>query len=273
MIKADLHTHTNFSDGVLSPEELIEKAKENDINFLSITDHDTVDGVMSVLNHTNKNDLKLIIGCEFSSEFEGNEIHILGYGFDPENKQLRDLLELNKLNRIKRAGIICNNLNNLGFSIKLDEVLENSSGAAVGRPHIANVMVNNGYFDNYQTVFNELIGDEKPAYQQKILTNYADTIKIIRKSGGISSLAHPEKNISLTKIYKLAKEGLDAIEIIHPNLNQYRTKVFNLRANQFGLLKTGGSDYHGIKDYEEFNIGKYFLDEDNFNKFMKKINN
>jgi predicted metal-dependent phosphoesterase TrpH len=271
MTKADLHTHTIFSDGVLTPEELIIKAKENGITVLAVTDHDTIEGANIAKDIAGDYDIDVIIGCEFSTEYEGNEIHVLGYGLDAGDSQLDEFLKISKVNRKIRAGLICEKLQNLGFDISLSEVEMKAEGASIGRPHIASVMLEKGYVEKIQDAFDKYIGDGRPAYQKKILSPNKDVFEIIKKSGGISSLAHPEKTISQTKIYDLVRNGLAGIEIIHPYITEYRTKSLRMRAKQYGLYVTGGSDYHGIKSYEEYNFGKYYLDKDNLQKLLIRI--
>lgn len=271
MIRADLHTHTVFSDGKLTPRELLEKAKTNELNVLSITDHDTIDGAIEAKKIAGEYQIEVIIGCEFSTEYNGKEVHVLGYGLDPTNKNLIEFLEESKNNRKKRAAIICDKLSRLNFDVSIEDVEKYAQGAAIGRPHIAGVMVEKGYVTHHQEAFDKYIMNGKPAYQDKILFSNKEVFEIIKQAGGVSSLAHPEKNISLTKIYDLVKNGLKGIEIIHPYLTEYRTRNMRMRAKQYGLLVTGGSDYHGIKKYEEYNFGNFYLDEDNLKKLKNKI--
>lgn len=200
MIKADLHTHTLYSDGKLTPEELLKKAKENDLQVIAVTDHDTIDGAVFAARIAKDFGIKIIIGCEFSTEYNDEEIHVLGYGLDSENSDLNEFLKQNKINRKIRAGMICEKLNSLGFEISMEAVEEKARGGSIGRPHIASVMLDKGYIEKVQEAFDKYIGFGRPAYNKKILFDNKDVFDIIKKSGGISSLAHPEKKISQTKI-------------------------------------------------------------------------
>lgn len=272
-IKADLHTHTNYSDGVHSPEELILKVKEAGIKYLAITDHDNVDVIEEASELGKKYDIDIIPGCEISSEHNGKETHILAYFIDYKNQELLDYLLNFRKERMKRAEKIVQRLNELNIPVKLSEVLKHVKGSAsIGRPHIAIALVEGGYVDNYYEVFNRYIGDDKPAYVKKPNISSKDAIKLINRCGGLSFIAHPGKNLrDSNTLFELIEHGVDGIEVIHPSHTEYDIEYFRDIASQYFLLESGGSDYHGGRINDASILGKYYITEQKITAMKNRL--
>lgn len=260
-IKADLHTHTHYSDGVHSPEELIIKVKRAGITCLSITDHDNVDAISESIQIGKKHGIDIIPGCEISSEHNGKETHILAYFIDYNNQELLDHLHNFRKERMRRAEKIVHRLNELGIPIKLNEVLKYVKGSAsIGRPHIAIALVEGRYIDNYYEVFNNYIGDDKPAYVKKPNISSKEAINLINKCGGLSFIAHPGKNMKdSNSLFELIELGVDGIEVVHPSHSEFDVEYFRSIASQYFLLESGGSDYHGGKINDASLLGRYYI--------------
>ena len=255
--KVDLHSHTNCSDGALSPAELVKKAKIVGIDILSITDHDSVSALDEAGKLADKLGIEIIPGVEISSDHKGSEVHILGYFFDPNDKELNHYLSFFRDERVLRAGRIVDKLNALGLDISLQDVLEEAKNSAVGRPHIANVMVNKGLVSSYLEAFNKYIRNGGPAYEPKVHLSPQSAFKIISDAGGLSFIAHPG-NMPERIIKDLIEAGADGIEVIHPSHTKDRTRYYRGIVNEYYLLESGGSDFHGGKRNDGDNFGKFY---------------
>jgi len=271
--KADLHTHTNFSDGMFSPEELILKAKNAGLKYLAITDHDNVDAVEEAINFAGGQGIELIPGAEISAEHNGKETHILAYFIDYKNEELLEYLKGFRKERLKRAEKIVVKLNELGIPLKLDDVLSKVKGnASIGRPHIAIALVEANLVNNYFDSFNRLIGDDKPAYVKKPNISAKEAIKLINRCGGLSFIAHPGKNLrDSNTLFELIEFGIDGIEVIHPSHTEYDTAYFQDIASQYFLLESGGSDFHGGRINDESILGKYFINESKISAMKNRL--
>ncbi len=256
-LKVDLHTHTNFSDGFYSPGELLKKAKENGIGIISITDHDSVTGVIEARKISDRIGIEIIPGLEISTEIGDNEIHILGYFIDPDNKELERYLVFFREERFKRAIRIVEKLNSIGIHLTMDDVLTQSKNSAIGRPHIAQAMQNKGLVNSFFEAFNKYIGNKGPAFEKKVHLSPQSACKIINDAGGLSFIAHPGK-MPEHLIKELIEAGIDGIEVIHPSHTANQTKYYRGIVNEYFLLESGGSDYHGGKREDDNNLGKYY---------------
>ncbi len=252
MGKADLHTHTNASDGVLTPEELILKIKSKGLKTIAITDHDTIKGYQQAVDIAEKENICLIPGVEITALWGDKEVHILAYYFDPENEPFQQLLLRQKRARILRMKAIVEELKKQGIDIDMDEVRAESGPGNVGRPHAASVLISKGYVASVAEAFIRYLSTEK---LEDIKTEYAtitEVIEITRAAGGVLSLAHPGPIYSQNEIDELLNFGIDGIECIHPSHNFNVQQSFKRLAKSRNLLVTGGSDYHGKgkSDYE-----------------------
>ncbi len=248
----DLHMHTNFSDGLKSPSEILNLVRESSLEAFSITDHDSINGYLEAKKHIRDDDPKLISGIEFSVSFENGDLHMLAYGFDPENKSILNRIEEFKESRILRAKLMVEKLNELGVDITFEMIEEIANGASIGRPHVAEAIFKSGAVGSYEASFAKYIGNGKPGYVPKKNFTPVEAINVIHEAGGIAVLAHPVIDNNDKHIEMLAGLGMDGIEIYHPYHRQPdKDRLINL-ADRFRLIITGGSDYHGREERFSF---------------------
>jgi 3',5'-nucleoside bisphosphate phosphatase len=253
---ADLHVHTTFSDGLLSPSEMVERAAEGGLRAMGVTDHDTVDGISEAIRSGSLKGVEVVPGVELSSQYNGKDVHIIGYYPDPGCGELMVYLKLFRDERFKRAEKMVRNLNNRGVDIRIAEVEAKSRGRCIGRPHIAEVLMDRGYVETIQSAFNKYIGYGAEAYEQKYKLPPDEAIRLITGSKGLAFLAHPGAAISETVITNFVKSGLDGIEVVHPFLSPPRRNQLHALAVKMGLLMSGGSDCHGGRD-GQFLVGRH----------------
>lgn len=270
MTKIDLHTHTNKSDGALSPTELVLKAKKNKITTISITDHDSVNALDEAIEVGKEVGVNVIPGVELSTDIEDKEVHLLGLFLDLNNEELKKYLSFFRDERLYRAKRIVKKLNLLGHTITIDDVMEHAQSSAIGRPHIAFAMVEQGIVSNYYEAFGKYIGDDCPAYEKKIHVSPKSALKIIADAGGLSFIAHPGY-IPETILTTLIKAGIDGIEVIHPSHNDYQVRFYRGIVNQYCLLESGGSDFHGGGKGDENNFGKFFISQSKLDAMQKMM--
>jgi len=268
--KIDLHMHTYFSDGQHSPEELIIKVKEAGIDIVSITDHDTVNGIPEAIDAGKKYGVEIIPGLEISSDIRDREVHLLAYFFDPANKELEEYLKFFRAERIKRAIRIVEKLNALGLFLELEDIMQIARNSAVGRPHIAKALVRKGLVSNYFEAFSKYIGNGCPAYERKVHVSPRSAFKIISDAGGLSFIAHPG-NLPDAVMMELIEAGLDGIEVVHPSHLPHQVKHYRGIVNEFFLLESGGSDFHGGERNDYNNLGKYYVVNSKIDAMRKQI--
>lgn len=247
----DLHTHTTYSDGSVSPEELIAMAASHGARAIAITDHDTIAGLAEGREAAERFGIEFINGIEISAEYSSGTMHILGYYIDDGsallNSKLRELVAA----RDKRNPEIALRLQALGFDISYEAVAQIAGSDLVGRPHFARLMVEKGYAESMQDAFNRFLAKGAPAYVEKKRLSPAEAITLIRDAGGIAVLAHPyQLNLASADeidrlVAELASLGLDGIEAIYSRHSQAEREFYSEVAARHGLLITGGSDFHG----------------------------
>jgi 3',5'-nucleoside bisphosphate phosphatase len=257
--KADLHMHTTYSDGTYTPSEVVANAKNARIDIISLTDHDSVSGIDEAIEAGKAAGLEIIAGMELSANYNGSEVHILGYFMNHRDKSLVESLTAFQAARRERAQRIVEKLNKLNIPLGIDDVLEHVTGDSVGRPHIATALVNEGHATSYQQAFNKYLGDGKPAYERKRHFSPEETIQLIARSGGLSFLAHPGRSISEEILLKLIKAGLDGIEVVHPAHTPELVNYYRGIVNEYFLLESGGSDFHGGDKEDNEILGQYAI--------------
>jgi predicted metal-dependent phosphoesterase TrpH len=254
--KADLHTHTTFSDGSLSPYELIKKAKSVGIDVLGITDHDSVGALDEAVAIGKEFDVEVIAGMELSASYKNTEIHILGYFVDYHSKALQEALAVFREKRLRRAERIVDKLNRMNIPLTIESVLANATGDSIGRPHIANALVNQGHAQSYYQAFNKYIGDGRPAYEKKPECSPEETVRLIADAGGLSFLAHPGRTVSEELLFHLISAGLDGVEVVHPSHTAEHVQYYRGIVNEYCLLESGGSDFHGGAKNDDHLFGR-----------------
>jgi len=255
-LKTDLHTHTYHSDGFYAPENLLTKAHKRGIEVLSITDHDSMNGISEAIEIAKKFGIEIVPGVEISSDIRDTEVHILGYFVHPDNKELEHYLNFFREERYKRAIRIVKKLNILGLNITIDDVLVFAKNSAIGRPHIAQALLAKGQVKSFFEAFYKYIGNHAPAYERKVHLSPQSAFKIINDAGGLSFIAHPGDMPEIL-IKELIDAGVDGIEVIHPSHSPEQVRFYRGIVNQYFLLESGGSDFHGGKREDDENLGKY----------------
>lgn len=269
---ADLHLHSTFSDGKLTPEQILEVSKNNGVKYISITDHDSIDS--QYITRRNNDGINVIPGIEFSSEIYEFEIHILGYFIDIDNKNLNDVVNNLKKSRIKRAKSIIDKLRNEGIELNIDDIIKDN--LSIGRAHIANEIVKKGYEESFKGAFLKYLLKGKPAYVSGEKLNYKDSIRVIKEANGIAVLAHPGKIYKSMAVEKIIKElkcyGLNGIEVYHPSHSKEQVNLFYNLSKKYKLSITGGSDFHGGHN-KEICIGYEGINENLLNKLINNKGN
>lgn len=243
-IRIDLHAHTTFSDGDLTPEALVRRAVERGLRALSITDHDSVEAFAPALAEAG-DDLELVPGIEISTSQNGLDLHILGYYLDPESPELAQRLLRFREERHERMRSMVDRLHELGITVDVEEVIAVAGLGVVGRPHLAQVLIRAGHAESADDAFRRLLGARGLAFVPRPTFPPADAIALIQAAGGVSSLAHPGPGLVDSVVEGLAARGLDGIEVWHPQHHPLTVRRYQALADRLGLIATGGSDFHG----------------------------
>lgn len=244
-MKSDLHLHTTCSDGKLTPEQLTELAFSRGLGAIAITDHDTVDGIERAVKKAQYfSNPEVIPGIEINAFLDNQEVHVLGYFIDYTNPKLKsDLLGL-QTQRKERAIKIIDKLGELGFNIKYEDVLSKVTGASVGRPHIAQALVEKGHAKSEKQSFDELLNQGRPAYIPRKKLSPFEAIDVIKAYKGIPVIAHPGLLKDPTIIKPLSDYGLMGIEAYHTKHTLEQSEHFMEIGKRYNLIITGGSDSH-----------------------------
>jgi len=247
----DLHTHSTCSDGTFSPVDLVREAKRAGLTHLSLTDHDTIDGVAEARTEAEIQGLSFIGGLEISAEYQPGTLHVLGYGFDEVDAALSERLEYVRRCRAERNPKIAKNLRAMGMDVDMEEVKAASGHGLVGRPHFAKVLFDKGYVASLQEAFDKYLAKGRPAYVNKVRLSPEESLSVIRKASGVAVLAHPlqlkaGRNGELGAVVKwLVDLGLQGMECFYRNHSAEDTEALLALARKHGLIPTGGSDFHG----------------------------
>jgi len=245
--KAELHAHTTYSDGVLSPSDLVAEAERAGLTALAITDHDIVSGVAPARASALDLDLEIVAGVEFSTNLENHEIHMLGLFVDDANDELIKCTDQSRRFRRQRAIEIVERLNSLGIDVEFTAVESAAGCGSIGRPHIAKAIVEaDEKTDNVNEAFRRFIGIGRPAFVPKLTVGAEEVISVVHRAGGVAILAHPASSrVQPDQIGALAELGLDGFELVHPTYTSNARKKFKRLIDDMGLLPSGGSDFHG----------------------------
>ncbi|MFC1553132.1 PHP domain-containing protein [candidate division KSB1 bacterium] len=265
---ADLHIHTNSSDGIHPPSEILPKLRETGISCIAITDHDSVEALDETKRRAKLFNIRTVTGVELSAEHENADLHFLGYFIDHHKKRFLDYLYLFKRRRYQRAQEMIEKLAKLNIKISLDKVIKFAGPGPVGRPHLADALVDSGYAGSRNDAFNKYLHNDGPVYVEKYKITSSEVIDLIHSIGGAAILAHPGITCSDDTIRQLVDSGLDGIEIIHPKHSPEITKNYVKLAGELSILTSGGSDFHG--DFgDTSNLGTYYIDIEEVDRMEK----
>jgi 3',5'-nucleoside bisphosphate phosphatase len=243
----DLHAHSTASDGGFPPSELIARALAMHLSAVALTDHDTVAGLAEARVAGDAGGMAVIAGVELSA-FDGDrEIHILGLHLDAPVR-MAEPLAMFQSSRMTRAEAIVGALNKVGVPVTMDAVLAQAAGGTVGRPHVARALVAGGWVQTQREAFDRYLGADRVAYVEKHRLSAGDAVRLIHESGGVAVFAHPGREGTLARIQTLAAVGLDGVEVLHPSQGAEDVARLSAIADHLGLLRSGGSDWHGAAD-------------------------
>jgi predicted metal-dependent phosphoesterase TrpH len=258
----DLHVHTSCSDGSFSPAEVVWRAVDLDLAAIAITDHDAVDGNAEAFAEGAQQGLEVIPGVELSCDFTPTNVHVVGLFIDPTNEELNEALADVREYRKRRNPKILAKLAEMGMPIDVDEVAAKAGGKTIGRPHIAEVMVEKGYVAEFKEAFEKYLAYNKPAYVARRRISAEEGIALIHGAGGVALLAHPgvyalPPRILDNMVFKLARVGLDGVEVYYSDHLPTDTALLKRLVDEYDLLASGGTDFHGsAKPGIEIGIGR-----------------
>jgi predicted metal-dependent phosphoesterase TrpH len=256
-MRIDLHTHSTASDGVLQPSDLVVLAGRRGVDVIALTDHDTVSGVEEARATGAAVGVRVVAGIELSARHENRTLHVLGYFVDTAAEALSRTLEEMHAERRQRAESMISKLSDLGFELTLEDVLAQTKGAVVARPHIARALVARGYVRSVRDAFTaDLIADGGRADVPRRRLAPIEAVALLRQAGGVAVLAHPGvahhdgsgESIDESLILELAQSGLSGLEVDHPDHEPPIRERLRALAAAADLIPTGGSDFHGESD-------------------------
>ena len=243
----DLHMHSTASDGAVPPAGVVDAAKAAGLAAIALTDHDTLAGVSEARQAGERVGLRVIAGVELSAVEGEREVHVLGLHLSRLD-ELERQLSVFRTARYTRAERIVEALNALGVPITLDAVLREAAGGAIGRPHVARVLMANGWAMDFRDAFDRYLGAGRPAFVPTHRVSVADAITLIHHAGGIAVLAHPGAEGTRRWIETLVAAGLDGVEVRHPGHGAEDVARLTTLVEHLGLVPSGGSDGHGAPD-------------------------
>jgi len=244
-LDCDLHVHTRASDGALTPEEVVKRAQEAGLEAGAGTDHDTTAGLEEALEAGRRLGVLVVPGIEISTEWQEEEVHLLGYWLDYRQSWLQERLAKRREGRLRRAQKIVQRLGELGLEISWQRVLDLAGRAAVGRPHIALALVEKGYATSLEEAFRRYLNRGAPGYVPRTPLSPAEAVAIVRRAGGAPVLAHPGLLKKREVLPELLQLDLAGIEVYYPGHDAATTAWLEKVAEERRLIGTGGSDFHG----------------------------
>ncbi len=253
----DMHVHSTASDGKFSPEEIVAKAAGLGLRVMALTDHDSIEGVIPALRAAKAfPDLRLIPGVEISTDMPEGQAHVLGYFIDFHGDDLKSALEMFRNSREGRAEGMVKKLRALGIEIEWERVQEIAGDGAVGRPHIAQALLEKEYISSFNEAFNKYIGQDGPAYVERDKMTPVEAVELIKVGKGLPVLAHPfTVNGPELMLPALKEAGLVGLEAYYKDYTPDEKDTLVRLAEEYDLVVTGGTDYHGIDDRNEVMLG------------------
>ncbi len=246
----DLHMHSLYSDGTSTTNELVKMAMEKNMKLISLTDHDTIDGLSEMKKLCDENNIKFINGIELSTVYNGKEVHILGYFLNIEDKKLLDFSKEMKKARVVRNEKTIKILNEHGLNITQEDTYKEAEGEIVSKTHLARAIVTKGYAADIAEAFKKYLGPNSIGYVPKMELSPLEGIKIIKDNGGLAFLAHPkliglDENEFLNLIKEMKGFGLDGLETYYSTISSEDIKYYEKISEDFSLIRSAGADFHG----------------------------
>lgn len=243
---ADLHTHTYHSDGTRSPKEVVDVARGHGISILAISDHDNLAAYFEIKKYADDCGVTLVPAMELSCIYEGIDVHVLAYAFDANDERIAEALAGFRTTRQRRGYVMVERLRALGCDVSIERVEQLAAGGALGRPHVARALVEAGYAATVSEAFDKFLGTGKPAYVDKERFAIAQAVSLIHSAGGVTSIAHPTLYPRHEQVVpQLLDAGIDAVEVMHPDVDDLNRERYTNLARFRGKFATGGSDDHG----------------------------
>jgi 3',5'-nucleoside bisphosphate phosphatase len=269
----DLHSHSDRSDGTLSPTAEMELAASRDLAGVALTDHDTFAGLEEASAAAARLGLEFVPGIEFSAEYDGASLHVLGYWVDPDDTAIDAELTRLTATRLRRGELIVEKLRELGLDVSIDRVRELAGGDAIGRPHIAQAMVEAGVVADEKEAFERFISDEGVAYVPKHALHPIEALRLIGDAGGVCALAHPamwrgSDMVPDRLVEEMAAGGMVAIEVDHPDHDPSMRAKYAALADRLGLVPLSSSDCHG--DRYDRRMGQERTDGERFDELRRR---
>ena len=257
MARVDLHIHSAASDGRYTPAEIVRMAVAAGLTVIALTDHDTIDGLVPAIEAAREFPaLTLISGVELSTDIPSGEVHVLGYFIDYTDQEFKASLERMRNSRANRADKMVTKLKELGCNIELERVKEIAGNGALGRAHVAQALLEKGYISSFKDAFTKYIGHDCPAYVAREKLTPAEAVKLVLKANGLPVLAHPYTALNPEEVIKELKTGgLVGMEVYYAGYLPSEMNILLNMAEKYGLIPTGGTDYHGIDATSDITIG------------------
>jgi len=252
---ADLHVHTNASDGALAPEQMVAEARRAGLRALGITDHDTVFGIDGAMAVAQQEGVEIVPGVEINTDYQNDEVHVLGYYPDLHDGRFLELLSGLRESRHSRLGIMIEKLRLLGMPVSRERVLEIAGGAAPGRLHVAKALCERHFVQDVREAFIKYLAAGAPAYVGRTRLDPAGAVKALLEAGAVPVLAHPGLISSPAVVPELVERGLMGLEVYYPGHDPGTVVSLLRQAEEYGLLVTGGSDSHGAPEAHTGEVG------------------
>lgn len=266
----DFHTHSIYSDGRLQPSQLADMAHRHGVRVMALTDHDTTAGLVDMAEALRRYpEISLVQGVELSTDIPGSEIHILGYFMDVEDQDFQQELTRFREGRLGRGQEMVGKLRDLGMDITWERVQQIAGDASVGRPHVAQALLEKGYIQTIAEAFDRYIGRDGPAYAERDKLTPEQAITLIRRAGGIAFFAHPTYTKDMESVLpSLKAAGLTGMEVYYKAYPEDTVATLKRLADQYDLMPLGGSDYHGLGNADDREIGDIPLPEEPVRRFL-----
>jgi hypothetical protein len=248
--EVDLHLHTTYSDGTLTPTELVDLCASKGLKVIAISDHDSTEGISEALDAAARHDIEIVKAIELSTDVPGSEIHMLGYFIDTDDLSFQDLLKIFRAGREDRGRKMVEKLNELGVDISWEQVERIADGASVGRPHVAQALVERGYVQYKKEAFDRYLGRNGLAYVERMRLEPEQAVQVLLDNGALPVMAHPlyyeRKDIDKLKttVSNLKEAGMVGLEVFYGEFSDDEVAMLEGIAKQYDLIPCGGSDYH-----------------------------